>query len=66
LEKVDNELPTNGAEGLPDIKLEEKRRRLGFVKSLHKVLRIKEIVMKVSFLDECALCIGDKVVRERT
>jgi hypothetical protein len=62
LEKLKNELPTNGVEGLTD---EEKRRALALVESSCKVTHIQKIVVDASLLDEGTLGIGNKLIHKR-
>jgi hypothetical protein len=40
---IENETPSHGAEGLADIKLEEKRRYFVLMETFDKVLHIEEV-----------------------
>jgi hypothetical protein len=55
LEKVHKILPTNRIKGFPDVKFEEERRCLAFVKSFGEVLDIEKVVMDAHFLYEGTL-----------
>jgi hypothetical protein len=60
LKKVHKILPTNRIKGFPDVKFEEERRCLAFVKSFGEVLDIEKVVIDTPFLYEDTLGIGDK------
>jgi hypothetical protein len=62
LKQLHQIIPSNRVKGIFYVKFEEKRWRFGLVHLPCQVPYIQEIIMDASFLNECALGIGDELV----
>lgn len=59
-QQVQQKIPSHQIKGLLDVKLEEQGRSVVALEPSRQVTHVHKIIMDTSFLNEGALCVGDK------